>query len=239
MKKLIILSLSFIFLILVVPSTTFAQTASINPYCGRTADGHPVQGLRASWSVPGRNCEVYIDANSSRYYIVGNNPSCSGSWSSKNGILHGAERIYAGGIYKIVARNTVTAQIITAETRERLDCSTNPSTYRGAESIDTVFGVIRAPSFVRGIGEGSEGVSNFINWVIRLIFILAGILFLFMLLIGAFQILTSGGDKEAVGNGRKRITYAIIGIVVLAMAFMLARIIGQITGFQFFVGQPI
>ncbi|MDP3758412.1 MAG: hypothetical protein Q8Q86_01725, partial [Candidatus Daviesbacteria bacterium] len=51
---------------------------------------------------------------------------------------------------------------------------------------------------------------------------------LFMLIIGAFQWITSGGDKEGVESARKRITHALIGFAILALAFLIVQVVGQV-----------
>lgn len=103
--------------------------------------------------------------------------------------------------------------------------------------VSGVIGNIKPPEAVSRLGFGAEGLSNFFNTAIQLIYIVAGILFVFMVIISALQWITSGGDKEAVAGARNRLTFAIIGIIILALAFVLIRVLGQITGFEFFVGQ--
>ncbi len=66
--------------------------------------------------------------------------------------------------------------------------------------------------------------------LIRIIFVVAALAVLVMLIIGAFQWITSGGDKEAVGNARKRITNALIGLAILAFAFVIVFVVGNILG---------
>jgi hypothetical protein len=51
-----------------------------------------------------------------------------------------------------------------------------------------------------------------------------------MILWGAVDWILSGGDKEKVSNARKRITQAIIGLVILSLVFVIMAIAGQITG---------
>lgn len=106
-------------------------------------------------------------------------------------------------------------------------------------SIQDVFGKIQPPAPVARIGSGGTGLSNFMSRVIEFIFIAAGIVFVFMVLISAFEWLTSGGNKEKIENARKRLIWSIIGIATLAVAFVIIRVIGQITGFDFFVGQNV
>lgn len=64
-----------------------------------------------------------------------------------------------------------------------------------------------------------------ISNTLRIVLIAAVILVLVYLIIGAFQWITSGGDKEAVGKARGRITAALIGLVILALAFVIAQVI--------------
>lgn len=103
--------------------------------------------------------------------------------------------------------------------------------------IDEVIGNITPPPAVASIGTGAGGLSNFFDKVIELIYIFAAIIFVFMVIISAVQWIASGGDKESVSKARDRLTHAIIGITLLALSFFILRVIGQITGFEFFAGQ--
>ena len=104
--------------------------------------------------------------------------------------------------------------------------------------VDSVLGQIIPPGPVSGIGFGATGISLFLSNIIRLIFIAGSIIFVFLVVISAIQWMLSGGDKEAVANARKRLTFAIIGIALLALSFLIIGVIGRITGFPFFDGQP-
>lgn len=102
--------------------------------------------------------------------------------------------------------------------------------------IQNVFGKIVPPDPLKSLTAqgGAAGLSSFLSTIIRLIYTAATIVFVFMVVISAFQWILSGGDKEAVAKARGRLTYAIIGIVLLAFAFFIMNIIGSITGFKFF-----
>jgi len=102
--------------------------------------------------------------------------------------------------------------------------------------VDSVLGKIIPPPQVIGLGVGAAGISRVLSNIIIIIFVVASILFVFMVVISALQWIVSGGDKEAVAKARSRLTYAIIGIVLLALSFLILRVIGQITGFSFFKG---
>ncbi len=102
-----------------------------------------------------------------------------------------------------------------------------------------VFGKITPPTPLQGFitnntTGGAGAISQFLSNLIILIYSLAGIVLIFMLIWGAFQWLTSGGDKEAVAAAQKRILNAIIGIALFAVAFAIIRVVGVFTGFTFF-----
>lgn len=103
--------------------------------------------------------------------------------------------------------------------------------------ISKVFGEIIPPLAVQNLGFGALGISNLLSKIIQLIYMVAGIIFVFMVIISAVQWIVSGGDKEAVGKARGRLTWAVIGIVFLALAWVIISVIGTITGFTFFTGQ--
>jgi|Napbiome12C3dose_1001474.scaffolds.fasta_scaffold00004_111 hypothetical protein len=79
---------------------------------------------------------------------------------------------------------------------------------------------------------GFRSLSDFIEKALLLVFTVGAFIVLLMLIIGAYEWMTSGGDKEAVGKARNRIINALIGLVVLAVAFALVRIIGIFTGLE-------
>ena len=53
-----------------------------------------------------------------------------------------------------------------------------------------------------------------------------------MFLWGGFQILTAGGDESKIKNGKKTITYAVIGSAIIICASGLIYIINQLLGVQ-------
>ncbi len=104
-------------------------------------------------------------------------------------------------------------------------------------SLGRVFGEISAPAFIQKFGFGAWGISKFLSNLVTLIYSLAAVVFLFMMLWGAFEWLTSGGDKEKIAAARNRIINAIIGIILFAIAFAIIQILGIFTGWSFFGGQ--
>ena len=75
-------------------------------------------------------------------------------------------------------------------------------------------------------------VGQIIQAALAIIFTIAAVAILIMVLWGLTELILSAGDKEKVGNARKRITYALVGLVILALSFVIIQIIGQVTGFN-------
>lgn len=69
----------------------------------------------------------------------------------------------------------------------------------------------------------------------------AGIVLFVFLLIGGIKYITSGGDPKATESAQKTITYAIGGLVLLLVSYLILVLIGTITGVdvsQFKITQP-
>lgn len=66
--------------------------------------------------------------------------------------------------------------------------------------------------------------------VVQVVLALGGIVLFIMLLSGGFKYITSGGDPKGVEEAKKTLTYAIGGMILLAMAFLILRFIQQLTG---------
>ncbi len=75
--------------------------------------------------------------------------------------------------------------------------------------------------------KGFEGL--FTN-VVRTGIGLAGILLFIMLVAGGFQYITAAGDPKGVEQARKTLTYAIGGIILIALSYLILVFIKQFTG---------
>ena len=66
--------------------------------------------------------------------------------------------------------------------------------------------------------------------IVSIIASAAGIAALFMLIIGGFRYITSGGDPKATEAARNTMTYAILGIILLIGAWLILKILENFTG---------
>lgn len=82
---------------------------------------------------------------------------------------------------------------------------------------ETITNPLLSP-FLKGILKAEGGIGllrillpNFIG----LAFIIGSIIFLFIIIVGAIQWISSGGDKNAIESARSKITNAVVGIFIL------------------------
>ena len=92
------------------------------------------------------------------------------------------------------------------------------------------------PAIKSNIGTGGSTdhdvlvLSVFIANLIKIMFIVGAIGSFFMLLVGGFEYLTAGGEKDKIGAATKRIGNALIGIVILLSGYALFRLINLVFG---------
>lgn len=73
-----------------------------------------------------------------------------------------------------------------------------------------------------------KDLGSLISAFLNLAFIIASFLSFFWLIWGAFEYLFSGGDKQRLGKARARITWAIVGLLILSVSFLLSQYVEQI-----------
>ncbi len=69
----------------------------------------------------------------------------------------------------------------------------------------------------------------FSNTYVVILMILTALCLIYIVL-GAIQWITSGGDKTKLEAARKKLTYAIIGLIVAFMSFLIVSILGYVFG---------
>ncbi len=70
----------------------------------------------------------------------------------------------------------------------------------------------------------------FLGNIINAAAILAGVATVFFIVIAGIRYITSGGDPSNVAKARGTLTYAIIGLAVIVMAFVIIKLFSAITG---------
>ena len=80
---------------------------------------------------------------------------------------------------------------------------------------------------LKGVNPGNRP-GGVLTQALTIIFVIAALAVLFYLILGAFQWITSGGDKDKVAKARSGIVNALIGFALLALAALIVQVVGQI-----------
>jgi len=68
------------------------------------------------------------------------------------------------------------------------------------------------------VSGGATGLTNLIKLVINIFSVIVGAVAVIMIIVGGFRYITSGGDSNNVSGAKNTIIYAIIGLVIVAIA---------------------
>jgi FtsH-binding integral membrane protein len=66
--------------------------------------------------------------------------------------------------------------------------------------------------------------------VVRALISIAAIGLFAMFVVGGFNLLMSGGNPKQMEQGKNTLTYAVIGVVVMVLAYLIIQIIARFTG---------
>jgi hypothetical protein len=77
-------------------------------------------------------------------------------------------------------------------------------------------------------------LASVVNEALKYIFPIAGLILLFMLISGGFQLLTAAGNPEATQKGYNQLLYAIVGFLVIFIAYWLIQILEYVLGITVF-----
>jgi cytochrome bd-type quinol oxidase subunit 2 len=86
------------------------------------------------------------------------------------------------------------------------------------------------------LGFHVPNISEILTFGLRFFFIIAGLIALLYLLLGALAWITSGGNKESVDKAREKIQAAVIGLIVL---FAVLAVVVVIENVFFIPGQGL
>ena len=71
-------------------------------------------------------------------------------------------------------------------------------------------------------------LSTLLTFAIRAFFVVAGLMALLYLLLGALSLVTSGGNKENVDKARDKITNAVIGVIMIVAVLAVVATLEQV-----------
>lgn len=77
-------------------------------------------------------------------------------------------------------------------------------------------------------GSGSNLIGDFVTKILPIAIGIGGFLTVIFIAISGVQFITSSGNPEAAAAARSRLTFAIIGFVILALSFVIVKLIDNI-----------
>jgi hypothetical protein len=78
--------------------------------------------------------------------------------------------------------------------------------------------------------SGTTKINSIITTVVNIFSIVVGVVAVIMIIIGGLRYITSGGDSNNVSAAKNTIIYAIIGLVVVALAqFIVKFVLNKVT----------
>lgn len=109
-------------------------------------------------------------------------------------------------------------------------------------TLYTLHSTLTSPVYAQGFSlkdaYGFGDINSFAEGIGRLIipaFTLAAVAVIFYFLFGAFQYITSAGDKNKIQTARGKIIHAIIGFILLIAMFFILQILPELFGLGGFV----
>lgn len=83
-----------------------------------------------------------------------------------------------------------------------------------------------------GIKLSFANPAQLISNLLPFVFGGAGIALLIYMVFGGFQLMLSKGDPKAIQSAQGKITNALIGFIIVVVAYSLVRLFGQLFGIQ-------
>ena len=79
-------------------------------------------------------------------------------------------------------------------------------------------------------GTATKSLNDTITSVINILSVVVGVVAVIILIVGGFRYITSAGDTARVASAKNTILYAIIGLIIVALAQVIVRfVLGNVT----------
>lgn len=97
----------------------------------------------------------------------------------------------------------------------------------GSDAAGYTRGCINPPGGV----NSAKRLNDTIGTVINILTVVIGIVAVIMIIVGAFRFITSGGDAGKVSGAKNTVLFALIGLIIVALAQLIAGfVLKQSTG---------
>jgi hypothetical protein len=76
-----------------------------------------------------------------------------------------------------------------------------------------------------GTACNDNGVQNAIKQAVQILSLIVGVAAIIVIILSGFKYITSGGDSAKVGNAKNTLIYALVGLVIAALAQVLVHFV--------------
>ena len=94
------------------------------------------------------------------------------------------------------------------------------------------FNITELEGKVPGFKFVGGNIGDIVSELLKYLLPLAGLLVLLYLLLGGFQLMTSGGDPKKTQEAKGKITNALVGFIIVFISYWLVQIVGTILGIE-------
>jgi hypothetical protein len=96
--------------------------------------------------------------------------------------------------------------------------------FGGASSTSAACSAVNTLNPDQGCGgQGATSFDNIVKVIINIMSLVVGIASVIMIIVGGLNFVTSGGDSQKVATARNTILYAIVGLIIVALAQTIAH----------------
>lgn len=75
------------------------------------------------------------------------------------------------------------------------------------------------------VNDSTSGIQKLAGQIVNVFSIIVGIASVIMIIYGGFRYVTSGGDSGSVGNAKNTLIYAIVGLIIVALAQIIVHFV--------------
>jgi cytochrome bd-type quinol oxidase subunit 2 len=72
---------------------------------------------------------------------------------------------------------------------------------------------------------GTQKINSFITTIVNVFSVIVGVVAVIMIIVGGFRYITSGGDSNNISGAKNTIIYAIIGLIIVALAQFIVQFV--------------
>lgn len=83
-------------------------------------------------------------------------------------------------------------------------------------------------------GVQTYSISSLLSFGATAAIVFAIVLSLIFLILGGIDLITGGGEKQKIQNGKQKLIYAVIGLIVVLLSFLIITVVGDLFGVQLF-----